>query len=259
MAAFGRRVRPPRTSVQPTRRIARSLYFQLILLENRAIIGDMRVAAPPLLPIFRSRLQGELLALVLVDPSRSWTIEELADRTRHPYQTVATEVRRLQDVQLVHIQTVGRTKLLSANESNPYVRPLAQLVLMAFGPPLVISEEFGTVDKIEQLMIYGSWAARYEGEAGPVPNDIDLLVIGRPDRDDVHEAAQRAQQRLGREVNVTLRTRDAWDKASDGFTRQVRSSPLLEVRYPQPDAEMEQRKRSHRAPARRSTASAGAG
>jgi predicted nucleotidyltransferase len=219
----------------------------------------VRVAAPPLLPIFRSRLQGELLALVLVDPSRSWTIEELSDRTGHPYPTVATEVRRLQDVQLVHIETIGRTKLLSANESNPYVRPLTQLVLMSFGPPLVIAEEFGTVRRIEQLMIYGSWAARYEGEAGPVPNDIDLLVIGQPDRDDVHEAALRAQQRLGREVNVTLRTRDAWDKASDGFTRRVRSSPLLEVRYPQRDAEVEQGKRGHRAPARCASTSARAG
>jgi len=163
-------------------------------------------------------------------------MEELANRTGDPYQTVATEVRRLQAVQLVHIDTAGRTKLLSANESNPYVRPLTQLVLMSYGPPLVISEEFGAVGRIEQLMIYGSWAARYEDEAGPVPNDIDLLVIGRPDRDDLHEAALRAQQRLGREVNVTLRTRGAWDKASDGFTRQVRSSPLLEVRYPEGDA-----------------------
>lgn len=219
----------------------------------------MRVAAPPLLPIFRSRLQGEILALVLVDPSRSWTIEELADRTGHPYQTVATEVRRLQDVQLVNVDTVGRTKLLSANESNPYVRPLMQLVLMSFGPPLVISEEFATVSRIEQLMIYGSWAERYEGEAGPVPNDIDLLVIGRPDRDHVHEAALRAQQRLGREVNVTLRTRDAWDKASDGFTRQVRSSPLLEVRYPQRDAEVEHGKRGRRASARRAASATRAG
>ncbi len=205
----------------------------------------MRVAAPPLLPIFRSRLQGELLALVLVDPTRSWTIDELSDRTGHPYPTVATEVRRLQEAELVRIDTVGRTKLLSANEPNPYFRPLSQLVLMAFGPPLVISEEFGTVRKVEQLMIYGSWAARYEGEAGPVPNDIDLLVIGRPDRDDVYEAARRAQRRLGREVNVTLRTRDAWDQASDGFTRQVRSAPILEVRHPQRDAAMEQGKRGH--------------
>lgn len=211
----------------------------------------MRVAAPPLLPIFRSRLQGELLALVLVDPLRSWTVDELCERTGHPYQTVATEVRRLQEAQLVRIDTVGRTKLLSANESNPYVRPLTELVLMAFGPPLVISEEFAEVDRIDKLMIYGSWAARYDGEVGPTPNDIDLLVIGRPDRDDVHDAAQRAQQRLGREVNVTLRTRSAWESATDGFTVQVRSSPLVEVPlYPRQDAEVEQGKRGRRAPAR---------
>jgi hypothetical protein len=104
----------------------------------------VRVAAP-LLPIFRSRLQGELLALVLVDPARSWTIDELSQRTAQPYQTVATEVRRLHDSGLFTMTAVGRAKLLSANESKPYVRPLTQLVLMAFGPPLVIGEELAKV------------------------------------------------------------------------------------------------------------------
>ena len=78
-----------------------------------------------------------------------------------------------------------------------------QLAIMAFGPPLVIGEEFGSVDGIEAIYIYGSWAARQRGEPGPTPNDIDVLVIGRPDRDEIYDAAQRAQRRLGREVNVT--------------------------------------------------------
>ena len=189
-------------------------------------------AAPPLLPIFRSQLQGELLALVLVDPARQWTIDELAERTGEPYQTVATEVRRLQEAELLEATTIGRTKLLSANEANPYLRPLSQLATMVFGPPIVIGEEFASVRDIEAIYVYGSWAARYHGEPGPTPNDIDVLVIGQPDRDDVYDAAQRAQRRLGREVNVTQRTRKQWDTATDGFTRQVRSSPMVEVPYP---------------------------
>lgn len=226
-----------------------SLYFQLILLVNRAILAPVRVAAPPLLPIFRSRLQGELLALVLGDPARSWTIDELAERTGQPYQTIATEIRRLQDGGLIAVTMLGRTKVIAANESNPYVRPLAQLVLMAFGPPLVVGEEFASVGGIEQLFIYGSWAARYTGEPGPTPNDIDVLVIGRPDRDDIYAAAERAQRRLGREVNVTLRTRKVWETATDGFTRQVRSSALVELPYPANRAEMEQGKRGRGASA----------
>lgn len=200
----------------------------------------MRAAAPPLLPIFRSQLQGELLALVLVDPSRQWTIDELAERTGEPYQTVATEVRRLQEAELLQATAIGRTKLLSANEANPYLRPLSQLAIMAFGPPLVIGEEYTTVRDIEAIYIYGSWAARYRGEPGPAPNDIDVLVIGKPDRDDVYAAAQRSQQRLGREVNVTQRTRKQWESATDGFTRQVRSSPAVEIPYPADHGAVEQ-------------------
>lgn len=200
----------------------------------------MRAAAPPLLPIFRSRLQGELLALVLADPARQWTIDELAARTGEPYQTVATEVRRLQEAELLEAATIGRTKLLSANDANPYLRPLSQLATMAFGPPIVIGEEFAPVDGIEAIYIYGSWAARYHGDPGPAPNDIDVLVIGRPDRDEVYEAARRAQKRLGREVNLTQRTRKQWDTATDGFSEQVRSSPMVEVPYPRSHDAVEQ-------------------
>jgi hypothetical protein len=192
------------------------------------------------LPIFRSQLQGELLALMLVDPSRRWTIDELAERTGQPYQTVATEVRRLQEADLLAATTIGRTKILSVNEANPYLRPLAQLAIMAFGPPLVIGQEFASVPGIESIAIYGSWAARYSGEPGPSPDDIDLLVIGRPDRDDVYAAAQRAQRRLGREVNVTQRTRRQWETATDGFTQQLRNSPIIEVPYPADRDSLEQ-------------------
>jgi predicted nucleotidyltransferase len=96
---------------------------------------------------------------------------------------------------------------------------------MAFGPPIVIADEFAMVDDIEAIYIYGSWAARHEGEAGPSPKDIDVVVLGRPNRDEVFDAAQRAQQRLGREVNVTQRTRRQWSTASDGFTEQFGPHP----------------------------------
>jgi predicted nucleotidyltransferase len=198
--------------------------------------------APPLLPIFRSRLQGEVLALTLPDPDREWTVDELAERTDEPYQTVAAEVRRLQRADLLTATTVGRTKLLTANRDSPYLRPLAELATMAFGPPTVIAEEFDRVDGIDAIYIYGSWAARYEGEPGPSPKDIDVLVLGKPDRDDVFDAAQRAQRRLGREVNLTQRTRRQWETATDGFTEQVRASPMVEVPYRPTDGQVEQGK-----------------
>lgn len=189
----------------------------------------MRTAASPLLPVFRSRLQGELLALIMGEPEREWTIEQLAQRVGQPYQTVANEIRRLQAGDLVATRTIGRSKLLLANQASPYFEPLSRLVLMSFGPPLVVAEEFTGLPGVEQVYIFGSWAARYAGESGPAPQDVDVLLVGKPDRDDAYEAARRAQDRLGREVNVTLRTPRQWEHGEDAFTRQLRSSPLLQI------------------------------
>ena len=189
----------------------------------------MRTAAPALLPVFRSRLQGVLLATLLGQPEREWTLEELARTCDEPYQTVSGEIRRLQSGGLVATRAIGRSKLVRADESSPYFAPLAQLVLMSFGPPLVVAEELAGLSGVEQAFIFGSWAARYDGQPGPAPHDVDVLLIGAPDRDAVDEAARRAQSRLGREVNVTLRSRQRWDHDQDAFTVQLRVSPLLMV------------------------------
>jgi hypothetical protein len=188
-----------------------------------------RSAASPLLPVFRSGLQGEVLALLAGDPAVEWTAEELARRTGHPRNTVATELRRLEGAGLLAVRMIGRNKLVRANAESPYFEPLARLVLMSFGPPYVIGDEFGSLGGLERLFIYGSWASRYSGEPGPAPSDVDVLLIGAPDRDAAYEATRRAEERLGREVNVTIRNAEQWEAAADGFTRQLRSSPLVEI------------------------------
>jgi hypothetical protein len=186
-------------------------------------------AAPALLPVFRSQLQGEVLALVFGDAEVEWTAEDLARRTGHPRHTVANELRRLESADLITVRMIGRSKLVRANAGSPYFEPLARLALMSFGPPYVIGQEFGALGNVERIFIYGSWAARYAGEQGPAPHDVDVLLIGQPDRDAVYEAVRRAEERLGREVNVTIRDAERWKNAADGFTRQLRSSPLVEI------------------------------
>ena len=68
-------------------------------------------------------------------------------------------------------------RLVSADPAGRYTRPL-ELLTLAFGPHVVIGEEFGSLEAIA-VAIYGSWAARYEGIPGHPPHeDLDVLVIG---------------------------------------------------------------------------------
>ncbi|MFC4006346.1 hypothetical protein ACFOY2_03880 [Nonomuraea purpurea] len=80
------------------------------------------------------------------------------------------------------------------------------------------------------MAIFGFWANRYLGEPGPPPNDIDVMVMGRPSRTDVYEAAERVEARLGISVNPVIITRDRWTQATDPLVKQIRSSPLIWVK-----------------------------
>ncbi len=54
-----------------------------------------------------------------------------------------------------------------------------------------------------------------------------MLVVGRPDRGACYEAAERAKDRLGLPVQVTIRSRPQREKAAGPFLAELRSRPLL--------------------------------
>jgi predicted nucleotidyltransferase len=191
----------------------------------------MQVKPPPLLPILRSRLQAEVLTTVLLNPTQEWSLTDLAARARTSLSTAQREVDRAEGAGVVRSRRVGNTRLVSARAESPLMEPLTDLLLRAFGPPQVVAEELASCARVEQAFVFGSWAARYEGEQGPEPGDIDVLVIGAPDRDEVGDAADRAGLRLGRVVNVTIRSSEWWEEGDDALRREIVARPLVRLPF----------------------------
>ncbi|HEY5181008.1 MAG TPA: hypothetical protein VIJ07_14755 [Dermatophilaceae bacterium] len=124
---------------------------------------------------------------------------------------------------------MGNTRLLRAATGTLLTRPLTDLLAATYGPLPVLTDALRSVPGVQRGFIYGSWAARYFGEIGPVPVDVDVLVIGTADLDDLEEAARHCEPVLGREVNIRRIRPDVWDGAgaSDPFLTSVRSKPLV--------------------------------
>lgn len=87
----------------------------------------------------------------------------------------------------------------------------------------------GAVKGVETAFIFGSWAARYRGEPGPDPADVDLIVVGRPARGALARVTRGLSVRVGREVNATIVSSDRWQKGTEGFLRSVKRGALVEV------------------------------
>lgn len=196
----------------------------------------MRAEAPALLPILRSRHQAELLTLLLLHPGTEYSITELSEKLGIPLTTVQREVNRFLPVCLITERRAGRTREVSANPKSRYARSLTELLTLAFGPHIVIGEEFADIPATG-VAIYGSWAARYNDVPGPAPADVDILVIGEPSRPDIYDAADRAEQRVGFPVNVTISSLDRWTAAPDALIQQIQSAPLVWIIGPPDEAE----------------------
>lgn len=192
-----------------------------------------RRPSPSLLPILRSQQQGEILALLLADPDLELSLTEIAARTGAPHPSVHREIQRAEQAGLVRSRKVGNTRLVRADTASPYYVGLADVLTRAFGVPAVLAEVLQPVTGISEAYVYGSWAARHQGQPGQRPvGDIDVLVLGEPDRDQLYDALSAAEERLGRPVQATIRDSGWLDSGSGSFHDTVTSRPLLKLSLP---------------------------
>jgi DNA-binding transcriptional ArsR family regulator len=187
----------------------------------------MRTAAPLLAPIFRSDGQARLLSSLLLT-GEEVSVTELAKRVGLAYPTVHREVARLVAAGILSERQVGRTRLIRANGESPLVDPLRAILTIVTGPLVMLTEELARLDGIESAFLYGSFAARMLGDAGPAPHDIDVMVLGEPDVDAVYEACARIEAAVHRPVNPTILTPEEF-AAPSAFLDNVRSGPAVAV------------------------------
>jgi hypothetical protein len=181
-----------------------------------------------LTPFFRSPAQGRILAVVLLARHEErLTITEIGRRARVPSSTAHREIDRLERFGLVTSQRFAQARVVRANEANPYLGDLRSLVLKAYGPAAVLGELLAPLADVEAAYVFGSWAARLAGEAGPPPEDVDLLVVGNPDPAALDAVMKEAEAMLAREVQATIVSPAEWDLAQSPLLRTIRERPLV--------------------------------
>lgn len=190
----------------------------------------METNASALLPMLRSRVQGDILATLFLDPENSYSLTDLARRAHASVRAVHAEANRLSAAHWITEERAGNSRMLRANTQSIIASSLTDLLAVTYGPLPLLTQALSGVAGIEHAFIYGSWAARYEGHTGAMPRDIDVLVVGDADLDDLDEAVGDAASRLNREVNIRRVRADRWAvPGDDPFLKSIKSRPLVEL------------------------------
>ena len=181
-----------------------------------------------LLPILRSQTQGELLALLYLNPDKEFTLSDAARKIGVSIPGLHHEAVRLIEAGLLKERREGRNRLIRAEENSRIAPALTDLLALTYGPLPVLEREFTGIKGITAAYIFGSWAARYSGKSGAIPNDIDVLVVGTVSLDSLDEVSSHAEKVLEREVNIRRISSKEWSQDSPSILT-IKKNPHVKL------------------------------
>jgi predicted nucleotidyltransferase len=92
----------------------------------------------------------------------------------------------------------------------------------------IIRERLRGLAGVESALVFGSYAS---GAIRP-RSDIDVLIVGTPDRDALTDRLEAASREIGREVNEVVFTAselEARRQRGDGFVRSIDAGSTIHV------------------------------
>lgn len=182
----------------------------------------------------RSAIRRRILALLFDRPEQRLHLRGIARAVGASAGTVARELQRLVDAGLVGRASEGRQVYFQAHRDAPLFEPVQAIVQRTIGAPDLIRQHLVNASGIDRAFLYGSYA---RGTLRP-ESDVDLMIIGRPDLDELTDRVSAAERELARPVNFMVLTEGELAdrrRRGDRFIRSVDAGPKLAI-IGQPDA-----------------------
>lgn len=165
------------------------------------------------------RTRGAVLSVLYGHVGKAFYLRQLARLTDIALGPVQREIRQLVEAGLISRKTVGAQTLYSANEGCPVFREIKSLVTKTVGMHDVLVDALAPLrDDINLAFVYGSVARSREREQ----SDVDLMVVGKVDFDEVVNKLLDAEKTLNREINPTV-------YSIKEFTKKLRGNFLKSV------------------------------
>jgi predicted nucleotidyltransferase len=171
----------------------------------------------------------QVLSLLLLRPDQSFYVREIGRLTGVPAGSLHRELELLTAAGLLLRKPSGNQVRYQAARDCPIYKELAEIFRKTAGLADVLREALSPLtDDIALAFVFGSVA---QGSEKPT-SDIDLLAVGSMSFQDVVEACHVACERLDREVNPVVMSKDAFrtkQRGRDRFISRVLKEPKIFV------------------------------
>jgi len=161
--------------------------------------------------LLSSKVRQKLFRLYFSQTNRRYYLRELERLLDEPVGNIRRELLRWSKAGLFLREKVGNLTYYSLNKSFPLYEELKAIVSKTIGIEYILKEGLKGIESIVLAIIYGSVAS---GE-DTGNSDIDVLLIGNPDMDELVNNVQEMEKELGREINYVLYTPEEFKRKKE--------------------------------------------
>ncbi|MEW6026127.1 MAG: nucleotidyltransferase domain-containing protein [Planctomycetota bacterium] len=174
-----------------------------------------------------SKNRAELLKVFLTNPERSFYLQELGRLLGKKPGVFQRTINRMEEQGILTSQYQANARYFRANKNYPLYQELKSIIFKTVGIAGALKDLLGKTagspanrgktGTIKYAFIYGSYAKKLENHS----SDVDLIIVGRCDEDELIRELDKLEKRLRREINYKLYTPET-------FRREIRQKePFL--------------------------------
>ncbi|MGI0102120.1 MAG: nucleotidyltransferase domain-containing protein [Nitrosotalea sp.] len=153
--------------------------------------------------LFTSTTRVSILEAFLLNPGNEYHIRGLARIIDATPIYVQKELKNLESLGLLDSRKKGNMVLYKLRTKSPIAEDLKRIFLKTESIGQAIMKDLD-IEKIKFAFIFGSFA---KGVETPT-SDVDVLILGDVNEDDVIRSISKTERRIGREINFILWTEE---------------------------------------------------
>lgn len=170
--------------------------------------------------LFSSKIRIKLLTLFLTHPKDEFYIRQIQKLTGENFNNIRRELMNLEEAGVLKSLSRGNLKYFQINHAHHLYEDLKNIIYKTEGLGDWIRRLLKPIKGIKSAFIYGSIS---KGKESP-SSDIDIMIIGDVDLDQVYSKISRAEDKLKREINVDVISPDEWHsrkKRGDSYINDI--------------------------------------
>lgn len=157
-------------------------------------------------PLTKNR--AELLKLFFTNPDRAFYMQEIGRILEKKPGIFQRTLNNLVSEGILESEYKANARYFKVNRSYPLFKELKNIVFKTVGIKGSIGDVLKEAGDIKMAFIYGSYAKAKENYL----SDIDIIIIGAPNEDELVKKLDKLEEKLQRDINYKLYTLNEFKK-----------------------------------------------